>query len=806
MTGPRAWDSIRRVGTRLVFAALAATFALGCDTSTDFPPAPFDVRTVDLGNGYLALYTASGRFEIVKDNVFLLESPPFGSLFAYEQDPAGTGVFHNPTDISGATWLPVDASQIEMSSPAPGELHLVLPDQGSDTTRVTFTLGRDDSFITGTGERFGHVSADGASTPLFLIPNASEGSTNEAHVPVPFIVSTAGYGVFLASREAGAFDVGLDDPTVTRATFEGSSLDVTIFVDSDPLKIVAAYSQKTGLPRMPPEWAFSPMDWRDGWNNAAELEGDMAEIRKRHIPTSTIWIDNPWQTAYNTSKLNPAIFGDDPEMMSKIAAEGFRVVGWNTPYLEWPKGKPKNEAQQLFEYAKPRGYFVSQVGGGVWPALGCCVPSVGMIDFTYPDAQRFWEGILANATNAGFAGFKLDYGEDLVPAAIGDARLETVRHDGETERTGRTYPLGYHATYHAALDAARSDGWLIGRASAYGGQSLVDCIWPGDMDSDFSQHEDGGKVGGLPAVVIAAQTLAASGFPNFGSDTGGYKNGPPTREAELRWAEHTAFTMVMQNGGGGDSHNPWMYDEEAASIYKVLATQHNMLVPYLEGLAKQASTDGTPTIRALPLAYPDDQPARDFADDEYMLGPDILVAPIVVEGATSRQVHFPQGDWVHWFTGQRVHGSVEETLDAPLGTPLVFARDGAVIPEIPGDIDTVVEATAPGVISLKSHPERVEARAFVHGDAKAVFPNGSTVEVLDRDDGVTIAWRPVAPIADVVVRADLGGAKIGPAALRVLGADTEEPSRGCPSKCWARAGEGVVKLSLSGASRVTISR
>ena len=147
------------------------------------------------------------------------------------------------------------------------------------------------------------------------------------------------------------------------------------------------------------------------------------------------------------------------------------------------------------------------------------------------------------------------------------------------------------------------------RGSAWGGQSVADIVWPGDLDNDLREGL-GEEVGGLPGAVTALVSLAASGFPSFASDTGGYRGGMPTRETLLRWAEHTAFTPFLQLGGAGEHHNPWLYDTEAGAIYQRLARAHMDLVPYFRMYAIRASTSGRPPLAHAALAFPRDPGSR----------------------------------------------------------------------------------------------------------------------------------------------------------------------------------------------------
>lgn len=797
---------------RAAFALVSLPLLAAC--STEPLPIARTTRTVDVGRGYVATLSSDGSLSVTRDGAVVLETAADVPLVGVYRDPELPDAWHDPTASWPFAGLPLDG--VKLSSPRAGELHLVVPEQDANTVLVSLALALDDGFYGGLGERFDHADARGTVVPLFLaLTTAIDSGLNEAHVPIPFFVSSKGYGVFVETRAAGAARVGAPElePGVTRLAFEGRSLDVTFFFDPDPLAIVAAYTRKTGLPKLPPRWALAPMHWRNEWENAHVVLEDAMAYRERDIPASCLWIDNPWQTAYNTATLDPARFGDTKALMTRLAELGFRPLAWSTPYLERPKGEPENLAQELYLQAADAGHFVLGADGAVWSAPGCCHEGLGMMDFTDASARAYWKVLLGNATGAGFAGFKLDYGEDLVPQFLG-SRLAIQLANGETDRTaGRSYPLAYHRTYREALAEVRFDGFLIGRASGFGGQTEVDCIWPGDLENGF-QRREGKNVGGLPAAVVAAQSLAMSGFPTFGSDTGGYRGGQPTREVLLRWAEHTAFSVVMQLGGAGEHHNPWLYDDEAGVIYAKLARAHMQLVPYLSRLVRSASTDGTPTVRPLALAYPDDVTARAHGDDEYLLGPDLLVAPILDEGSTKRVVHFPEGSWVHYFTDALIDGPADVELDVPLGTPAVFLRAGAVLPQYPDGIDTLVESTEPGVTTLAERETDVEARVVVRGPERAVWEEGSSLEVDEEASTVTLRFAPNLPVSNVVARVDLrrsvlGGsegldATLDGAPLAPL--TTASDVRASSTSAYAIDGAGTLWVKLVGLRELALTR
>jgi alpha-D-xyloside xylohydrolase len=746
---------------------LALVAALSCDDVGTVVPLPVTVRTVDLGGGVVATLGSDGSFSLASGPTKLVATAAGVPLLARAADPNQPDAWHDPTQVhDDLTTSPIDLATVDaeavIDTSTTKALHLVIPAQPDDTALLSVTLAADDGFYTGLGEQFDHVSARGRVSPMFFSTGSTiESDTNEAHVPVPFLVSSRGWGMFVASREAGAFDVASTDPGLVRATFEGRALDVWFYVDPDPLAVAARFARQTGLPRPLPRWALSPMHWRNHWANTAEVISIANEYRTRHIPASTLWLDDGWQTAFNTFVLDPAVFGDPKAMMAQVAALGFRVLAWSTPYLEYTTGTPADEAQKLYLQAAASGFFVEDDSGQpfISPATPIKPEGAGIIDFTNGGARAFWDGLVGRATASGLHGFKLDYGEELIPA-LGTARLPIHFSDGTTTRTARLFPIEEHATYHAGLDAAfPGDGILIVRASSWGGATQADVIWPGDLDSGFQHHGDPmsdgtGAVGGLPAVVVDAQTLAASGFSAFGSDTAGYR-GDPTRESLLRWIEHTALSIVMQLYGAGTARLPWTYDADAAAEYAAMATLHQRLEPYTALLVRDASVVGTPTMRALPLVYPGDAAGEAHADDEYMLGPDLLVAPVLQAGATNRMVHLPAGTWVHWWSDATYVGPTDVTVAAPLGQPPLFARAGGLVPMLPDGIDTLVDATAPGVVTLASQAAHVEARAWAMGSRSVVLDDGSSISVDDGANGVTLAWAPGTSARDLFVDIDV---------------------------------------------------
>ncbi len=708
------------------------------------------------------------------------------------------------------------SARIVLSRVADGVLRMrVTTEAGEDEVGlVRARFAADDGSYQGLGERFYGPEARGWVVPMQMSISslARESGLNEHHVPVPFVVSSESYGLFVESRQAGAFDVAASDAAEVRATFEGSTIDYVFFVRPTPREVIAAYTRHTGLPILPPRWAFAPMHWRNVWDDRAALETDAQALVDLNIPATAFWIDNPWMSSYTDNLFDTDRFPGHVEMLSQIRASGFRPLVWNVPYLDAPDGGvADNPAEMLYEEAE-RDRLLVRVGSAdsifaAPSALGVSGlgETAGMIDFTSEPAIAFWQRQLDPLVrDLGIRAFKLDYGEDVVPELAG-TRPGLRFSDGTSEReTHNVYAMRYHTPYRRALDEHSDEGgFLLVRASCYGGQSVADIVWPGDIDSNLTRGDDE-NVGGLPAAISALVSLSASGFPSFASDTGGFREGPADLETIMRWAEHTAFSPFLQLGGSGSHHNPWLYDPttqipDPTGTYRELARAHTELIPYLRMHALRASADGTPPVLHAALAYPEDREGYDDPD-AYLLGEDLFVASVTAPGATSRALHLPPGRWIHWLTGEVFEGPRDVTVDAPVGRPPVFVRAGAIIPMLAHDLETLVAAPTPMGADRIDPSDRpfLRARIVPAGMRTITTEEGLSIAV-DHTSGLSITLAPVAAPApdlglrDVRLEIDLADAMPTITAVAGLSADgTDIPASrladvqdGCATACWA---------------------
>ncbi len=548
----------------------------------------------------------------------------------------------------------------------------------------------------GLGEYFDQVEHRGKVRTLHFVPAELESGHNEAHVPIPLLLGTRGWGLFIKSLRPMAFALGTEEDDMFRATVGvreagEKGIHFFLFAEDHPLDLTKHYYELTGYPGSISRTALGPWIWRDEVSGQAQVEADFMTIRELDLATTGYWIDRPYATDVNSFDFKPDTYPDPSQMMIAASNKGLDMALWHTPYLD-PDGELSGV---LYEEALSKGFFPPIQS----PLLAKWGPP---IDLSNPDAFEWWQSLLQKYQNLGIRGYKLDYAQEVVVGGFG-SRFPWSFHDGTNELTmHRDYQRLYHKVYREMLPD--NGGFLLVRSGTYGDQVHGTIIWPGDIDATMAQHgtevqkDDGStyiSVGGLPAAIIAGSSLGLSGFPYFASDTGGYRNSPPSKETFIRWFQHTAFSPVMQVGTNTNDL-PWAFgkdavlDEEILSLYRIYARLHLRLFPYLWTYAQRISTTGHPIQRPLGFAYPE---LNKHPSDVYLLGDELIVAPIITEGATKRDVLLPPGLWVDFFNGQGHQGGRSITIESPLEKIPVLLRAGAILPTLRPTISSIRAGT-----------------------------------------------------------------------------------------------------------------
>ena len=572
------------------------------------------------------------------------------------------------------------------------------------------------------------------------IDSSVDSLNNEAHVPVPLLIGTRGWGLFVEDPHPGLFEVATWADDVVQVTYgtgfdSAQGLRFHLFAADHPLDITRRYYDTTGDPLLPAPWALGPWVWRDENEDEAQVRSDMQTIRDLDLATSGYWIDRPYASGVNTFDFDPGMFSDPQGMIDFGHDMGFRMALWHTPYLD-PEQSPV-----LHQEAVENGYFPLETPTILnnWSAP---------IDLTNADAYGWWQDLIRRYTDMGVEGFKLDYAEDVV-VGFGGGRMAWEFDDGSDERTMNTdFVRLYHRVYAETLPD--TGGFLLCRAGVYGDQVNVSVIWPGDLDATMNEHRasavdrDGSTytaTGGLPASIAYGLSLGPSGFPFYGSDTGGYRHPPPDREIFTRWFQQTALSTVMQVGTNTNDV-AWEFeedngfDEEMLGWYRDFTRLHLRLFPYLWSYARRLAIDGRPIARPLGLAYPE---LGSHPPYSYLLGEHLLVAPVVVYGDREREVPFPSGRWVDWFTGEVFEGPANTTVSAPLSKLPLYLREGGIVPLLRDGIDTLSPTSLPDQVdSFANDKGLLHVRIFPGPASMFEVYDGSLINQAHAEGTVTV--------------------------------------------------------------------
>ena len=514
-------------------------------------------------------------------------------------------------------------------------------------------------------------------------------------VYAPFYQSSRGYGLAVAGTTFGTFDVARTDPRLLAFRFETGTasppLVYHLFVGPEHATILDEYTHLTGRPFVPPDWAFLHWRWRDELASGptalldgnlvnADVADDVASYEAHGIPFPGVYaFDRPAlvgnygfaQWAWDTTRLpNPG------PMLASLKARGARIMIWSS---NWVCGSTPGdnglEAQSL-------GYLVPGPGGA--PNCADVGGASFILDPTSPAAQTWWRDKIAAFLGAwGIDAIKLDRGEEHIPSEVTD-----VYADGRTGREVRNdYPRLQAKIHHDALALARPPGeFLLWSRPSYTGTAPYAVVWGGDISGSTNFGAGPGTDLGLRSAIISQQRAAFLGLPIWGSDTGGYYQFKD-REVFARWIEFSAFSGLMEIGGKG-THAPWnmpttpTFDAEMIDVYRRYVEVRHALQPYIVASAAEAAI-GMPIVRPMPFA---DRTDRALADrwNQYLFGPDLLVAPVWRIGERSRAVRFPRGRWrSYWDAAQTFVGPSTASVEAPLETIPVFVRDGASVPGPP---------------------------------------------------------------------------------------------------------------------------
>ena len=496
---------------------------------------------------------------------------------------------------------------------------------------------------------------------------------------VPFLLSSLGYGFLWNNPGVGRATFGTN--ITTWEAFSTKQMDYWITAGDTPAEIEEAYASVTGTVPMMPDYAMGFWQCKLRYQTQEELLEVAREYKKRGLPISVIVIDYFHWPLQGDWRFDEKYWPDPDAMIKELKEMGIELM-----VSIWPTVDYRSEN---FQEMKEKGYLIRTERGFriVMDFQGNTIH----YDATNPDAREYvWQKAKKNYYDKGVKTFWLDEAEPEY--SVYD--FENYRyHMGPNVQIGNLYPKLYAKTFYDGMTAEGQENVInLLRCAWAGSQKYGALVWSGDIHSSFAS---------LRNQFAAGLNMGLAGITWWTTDIGGFHGGDPTnpdfRELLVRWFEYGTFCPVMRlhgervplkdpigtYGGGlcvsGADNEVWSFGEEAYEILKYYLELRERMKPYITELMEAAHMKGSPVMRPLFYDIPEDPKCWDV-NDEYMFGPDVLVAPVMHAKMTSRKVYLPEGSrWTNYWTGETLEGGQETEVATPLSQIPLFTRNGRTL-------------------------------------------------------------------------------------------------------------------------------
>ena len=612
---------------------------------------------------------------------------------------------------------------------------------GVEATGIGFDAAENERYL-GFGERSNAVNqrghevesyvAEGPYQPeerafltAFVPPWGYHPRDDATYFPMPWLLSTRGYGVLIDNNEASLHRLGSERPDAWSMETQAPQISFRVIAGPTPAEVVRRLTERTGRqPKPLAPWFLGPW-FHTGQENVpprAREEEAVRILREADAPASAV------ETHLRYLPCGEAV----PHRATERERTAF-FHGNGLATLSYVNSEICQEYEPVWSDAAARGVLQKNAQGEPYvfhAYVGSRTPPqtpVSQIDFTAPGAQEFWDGLMSQLVEDGHDGWMEDFGEYTPP----DSRHANGMSGAQMHNH---YPVPYHrAGWEFARRAPRPIARHV-RSGWTGVHPYAQIVWGGDPTTDWGYD-------GLASAVTNALTMGLSGISTWGSDIGGFFSlgtRQLTNELLIRWIQFGAVSGVMRTKHGGvavppKGERPQPWSPDIVGHWRRYAKLRTQLYPYIAAHEAQYRRTGMPLMRHLALAYPNDSRAV-ATDDEFLFGPDLLAAPVLEPGATQRRVYVPTTRWFDlWRTlayhepsgGLRLGKPTrvkpgDRTLDAPLDQLPLLVRAGAVLPLLPPDVDTLADyGDGRAAVRLRDRRKRMELIALPRGRSES---------------------------------------------------------------------------------------
>lgn len=597
-------------------------------------------------------------------------------------------------------------------------------------------LGFDEHFY-GLGEKAAHLDK---RRGFFVNWNSDTPGYPEGKDPIyqtiPFYVGLqngVAYGIFFDNSYRSYFDFGRSSQQRAWFGAEGGEMNYYFFYGPSIKKVLYRYTELTGRMPLPPEWALGNQQSRWSYYPETMVEEVVRQYRAHDLPLDVIHLDIDYMQGYRVFTFDTKRFPDPRGLADRLSGQGIKLVTIVDPGVKYqpparnassinsakPELEPQDQRYYVFDEGMQQNYFQHRRNGDlfipkVWPG-----DSV-FIDYTKPDARRWWGDLHRAYLDNGVSGIWNDMNEpsDFVDQN-GKNQVDVVSFDeGENSTHAKNRNvfalLEARATYEGLERLQPNKRPYVITRAGYAGIQRYSTMWTGDTNSTWDA---------LALNVPMFTTLGLSGEPFVGSDVGGFM-GRGNGELLVRGYQISFLAPFCRNHKVIDGYDqePWRFGKYYEDIIRKYLKLRYQLLPFLYTTLEEAHRNGVPLFRPLLLNYQDD-PSTYNVDDEFMIGEDLLVAPIVKADVTTRMVYLPKGIWYDYWTNKKYVGGTMLRVDAPLETVPMFVRGGAIIP------------LGPQINYVGEKP--LDPITF------AIYPddNGAAATTLYEDDGSSPAYK-----------------------------------------------------------------
>ncbi len=558
----------------------------------------------------------------------------------------------------------------------------------SRSIAASFSLSPGEK-IFGCGESFTRLNKRGQKLHLFTTDAQSTASV-QMYKPIPFFMSSRGYGIFVHTSAPLTFDFGNTHDSTATLYSADEQLDLFFFTGT-PQQILSEYTALTGRSPLPPLWSFGLWMGCFSYTSEKEVKDVAVKMRKNKIPCDVIHIDAGWfENGINCDfTFNKKEFPEPEKMMTFLKEKGFKTSLWQIPYFT-----PHNP---LFTELVEKKLFIRN-------AVGTIPTEDAILDLSNKDATKWYVSKLKSLLDTGVSVIKADFGEG--------APLKGLYASGTTGLYEHNlYPLRYNQVV-SELTKSETGNNIIWARSAWAGSQKYPVHWGGD-----AEVSDAGMAGSLRGGL----SLGLSGFSFWSHDIGGF-SGSPIEELYERWS----FFGLMSSHSrvhGFPPREPWKFSNSFLEKFRTITALRYRLIPYIYTQAFLSCKEGLPLMRALFINYPDD-PATWEIEDQFLLGNDLMVAPFMEKNVKERWIYLPEGKWIHFERKKVIEGKQWIKTNRGSLDGVLFVRYGSLIP-----------ITQPVSSTEEIDWEQLELIAFSDGadkaEGKVYLPGAKNIELIN---------------------------------------------------------------------------